>query len=115
MGKIHNVCVFSSSDRVRRRKILDDLSAWTIQLGMTRRHSHSLFGRKVKVEKIIRHEMYNNGPIQHDHDIALFKVSNECSYVTRAEIVSITGYGHWTVSVCYFLIKIYARICLFFS
>jgi len=60
-------CVF-------RRKILGDLSEWTIQLGMTRRHSHSFFGRKVKVEKIIRHEMYNNGPVQHDHDIALFKV-----------------------------------------
>jgi len=60
---------------ISRRKILDDLSEWTIQLGMTRRHSHSFFGRKVKVEKIIRHEMYNNGPVQHDHDIALFKVS----------------------------------------
>jgi len=65
-----------------RRKILGDLSEWTIQLGMTRRHSHSFFGRKVKVEKIIRHEMYNNGPVQHDHDIALFKVYNTYAYNT---------------------------------
>ncbi|XP_025409654.1 atrial natriuretic peptide-converting enzyme isoform X2 [Sipha flava] len=61
-------------------KILDDLSEWTIQLGMTRRHSHSFFGRKVKVEKIIRHEMYNNGPVQHDHDIALFKLSEKLTF-----------------------------------
>ncbi|KAL4121979.1 hypothetical protein QTP88_014394 [Uroleucon formosanum] len=62
------------------RKILGDLSEWTIQLGMTRRHSHSFFGRKVKVEKIIRHEMYNNGPVQHDHDIALFKLSEKLTF-----------------------------------
>jgi hypothetical protein len=68
------VCVF-------RRKISGDLSEWTIQLGMTRRHSHSFFGRKVKVEKIIRHEKYNNGPVQHDHDIALFKVPNQPMFV----------------------------------
>lgn len=57
--------------------MLDDLSEWTVQLGMTRRHSHSFFGRKVKVEKIIRHELYNIGPVQHDHDIALFKVGTK--------------------------------------
>ncbi|KAL5242702.1 hypothetical protein ACI65C_010112 [Semiaphis heraclei] len=62
------------------RNILGDLSEWTIQLGMTRRHSHSFFGRKVKVEKIIRHEMYNNGPVQHDHDIALFKLSEKLTF-----------------------------------
>lgn len=67
--------VYNLLGRVFSRKILGDLSEWTIQLGMTRRHSHSFFGRKVKVEKIIRHEMYNNGPVQHDHDIALFKVT----------------------------------------
>ncbi|XP_050424656.1 atrial natriuretic peptide-converting enzyme [Adelges cooleyi] len=62
------------------RNTLDDFSEWTIQLGMTRRHSHSFFGRKVKVEKIIRHEKYNNGPVQHDHDIAIFKLSERLTF-----------------------------------
>ncbi|XP_050520113.1 atrial natriuretic peptide-converting enzyme [Daktulosphaira vitifoliae] len=64
----------------RSISISDDLNEWTIQLGMTRRHAHSFFGRKVKVEKIIRHEMYNIGPVQHDNDIAIFKLSEKLTF-----------------------------------
>ncbi|VVC44556.1 SRCR domain,Low-density lipoprotein (LDL) receptor class A repeat,Peptidase S1A, chymotrypsin [Cinara cedri] len=63
------------------KKVLDDLTEWTIQLGMTRRHSHSFFGSKMKVAKIIRHEKYNNGgPVQHDNDVALFKLSEKLRF-----------------------------------
>lgn len=68
------LCIVVLNCRVFRKKVLDNLDEWTIQLGMTRRHSHSFFGRKMKVAKIIRHEKYNNGAVQHDNDVALFKV-----------------------------------------
>lgn len=46
---------------------------WTIQLGMTRRSSHSYFGQKLKVQRVIPHPEYNQG-IPHNNDIALFQV-----------------------------------------
>lgn len=47
---------------------------WTIQLGMTRRSSHSYYEQKLKVQRVISHPEYNRG-IPHDNDIALFQVS----------------------------------------
>ena len=47
---------------------------WTVQLGMTRRSSHSYFGQKLKVARVIRHPLYDRG-IPHNNDIALFQVS----------------------------------------
>lgn len=51
-----------------------DLSGWTIQLGITRRHAHSYFGQRMKVKRVVPHPMYNQG-IAHDNDVALFQVS----------------------------------------
>jgi hypothetical protein len=46
---------------------------WTIQLGITRRHAHSYFGQKMKVQRVVPHPMYNMG-VAHDNDVALFQV-----------------------------------------
>lgn len=40
---------------------------------MTRRSSHSYFGQKLKIQRVIPHPSYNQG-IPHDNDIALFQV-----------------------------------------
>lgn len=53
---------------------LRNLNDWTIQLGMTRRHSHAHYGQKIKVKKVIPHPQYND-IVAHDNDIALFQVS----------------------------------------
>lgn len=50
-----------------------NLNDWTIQLGMTRRHSHAHYGQKIKVRKVIPHPQYND-VVAHDNDIALFQV-----------------------------------------
>lgn len=52
---------------------LNNINDWTIQLGITRRKSHTYFGQKVKVERIIPHPLYNVD-IMHDNDIALIQV-----------------------------------------
>jgi atrial natriuretic peptide-converting enzyme len=52
---------------------LQSLSEWTIQLGMTRRHSHAHYGQKIKVKKVIPHPQYSQY-VAHDNDIALFQV-----------------------------------------
>lgn len=52
---------------------LHHISSWTIQLGITRRHSHTYYGQKVKVQRVIPHPHYNLEVI-HDNDIALFQV-----------------------------------------
>jgi Trypsin len=54
---------------------LRNLNDWTIQLGMTRRHSHAHYGQKIKVKKVIPHPHYND-VVAHDNDIALFQVSS---------------------------------------
>lgn len=51
-----------------------DVSGWTIQLGITRRHAHSFYGQKMKVKRVVPHPMYNLG-VAHDNDVALFQVS----------------------------------------
>jgi hypothetical protein len=54
---------------------LRNLNDWTIQLGMTRRHSHAHYGQKIKVKRVIPHPQYNDF-VAHDNDIALFQVSS---------------------------------------
>lgn len=55
---------------------LRNLNDWTIQLGMTRRHSHAHYGQKIKVKKVIPHPQYND-LVAHDNDIALFQVGKK--------------------------------------
>lgn len=50
-----------------------NVNDWTIQLGITRRHSHTYYGQRVKVKTVIPHPLYNLY-IPHDNDIALFQV-----------------------------------------
>lgn len=50
-----------------------DVSGWTIQLGITRRHSHTYLGQKLKVRRVVPHPNYNMG-VAHDNDVALFQV-----------------------------------------
>ncbi|KAF6214052.1 hypothetical protein GE061_011783 [Apolygus lucorum] len=56
-----------------------DTSGWTIQLGITRRHSHSFFGQKAKVKRVVPHPQYNIG-INHDNDVALFQLQNKVAF-----------------------------------
>lgn len=58
-------CIFSYSD----------VTGWTIQLGITRRHSHTYLGQKLKVKRVVPHPEYNLGFAQ-DNDVALFQVLN---------------------------------------
>lgn len=52
---------------------LRNINDWTIQLGITRRQSHSYYGEKVKIQRVVPHPAYNS-EITHDNDIALFQV-----------------------------------------
>lgn len=61
-----------------------DLSGWTVQLGITRRHAHSYFGQKMKIKRVVPHPMYNQG-VAHDNDVALFQVNTCYSLTGRAE------------------------------
>ncbi|XP_056646933.1 atrial natriuretic peptide-converting enzyme [Diorhabda sublineata] len=56
-----------------------DVSGWTIQLGITRRHAHSFYGQKMKVKRVVPHPMYNIG-VAHDNDVALFQLSNRVTF-----------------------------------
>lgn len=49
------------------------MGGWQIQLGLSRRHSHSFYGQKIGVKRVVPHPMYNLG-IAHDNDVALFQV-----------------------------------------
>lgn len=60
-----------------------DLSGWTVQLGITRRHAHSYFGQKMKIKRVVPHPMYNQG-VAHDNDVALFQVNTCYSLTDRA-------------------------------
>ncbi|XP_011639494.1 atrial natriuretic peptide-converting enzyme-like, partial [Pogonomyrmex barbatus] len=51
-----------------------EISGWTIQLGITRRLSHTYLGQKLKVKRVIPHPNYNLG-VAHDNDVALFQVN----------------------------------------
>lgn len=50
-----------------------EVSGWTIQMGITRRHAHTYLGKKLKVEMVVPHPGYKT-EANHDNDIALFKV-----------------------------------------
>lgn len=78
------VCLFKTleSHRILRdinliwnyfSKSLHNINNWTIQLGITRRNSHTYYGQKVKVQRVIPHPQYNLD-VMHDNDIALFQV-----------------------------------------
>uniref|UniRef100_A0A182Q4B6 Scavenger receptor class A n=1 Tax=Anopheles farauti TaxID=69004 RepID=A0A182Q4B6_9DIPT len=56
-----------------------NVNDWTIQLGITRRHSHTYYGQKVKVKTVIPHPMYNL-QIPHDNDIALFQLATRVAF-----------------------------------
>lgn len=50
-----------------------DVTGWTIQLGITRRHSYTYLGQKLKVKRVVSHPNYNLEVAQ-DNDVALFQV-----------------------------------------
>ncbi|KYN29072.1 Atrial natriuretic peptide-converting enzyme [Trachymyrmex cornetzi] len=56
-----------------------EVSGWTIQLGITRRLSHTYLGQKLKVKRVIPHPYYNLG-VAHDNDVALFQLEKRVQY-----------------------------------
>ncbi|XP_044256972.1 atrial natriuretic peptide-converting enzyme isoform X1 [Tribolium madens] len=56
-----------------------DVSGWTIQLGITRRHAHAFYGQKMKVKNVVPHPLYNLG-VAHDNDVALFQLSSRVDF-----------------------------------
>lgn len=58
---------------------LRNINDWTIQLGITRRHSHTYYGQKVKVRNVIPHPQYNSN-VAHDNDIALFQLATRVAF-----------------------------------
>ncbi|XP_046620350.1 atrial natriuretic peptide-converting enzyme-like isoform X1 [Neodiprion virginianus] len=56
-----------------------DVSGWTIQLGITRRHAHTYLGQKVKVKRVVPHPNYNLG-VAHDNDVALFQLDSRVQF-----------------------------------
>lgn len=56
-----------------------DVTGWTIQLGITRRHAHSYYGQKMKVRRVVPHPAYNVG-VAHDNDVALFQLSSRVTF-----------------------------------
>lgn len=55
----------------------NNYSGWTIQLGMTRRNSHSFFGQTIKVKTVLQHPDYN---MAHDNDVALFQLKEKVKF-----------------------------------
>uniref|UniRef100_A0A182PDL4 Scavenger receptor class A n=1 Tax=Anopheles epiroticus TaxID=199890 RepID=A0A182PDL4_9DIPT len=68
-------CIGNSPTSHTMRNVND----WTIQLGITRRKSHTYYGQKVKVKTVIPHPMYNLH-IPHDNDIALFQLATRVAF-----------------------------------
>ncbi|XP_063697849.1 uncharacterized protein LOC134828792 [Culicoides brevitarsis] len=58
---------------------LRDVKDWTIQLGITRRHTHSYYGQEVGVRMAIPHPQYD-AYIAHDNDIALFQLVSRVAF-----------------------------------
>ncbi|XP_076228713.1 uncharacterized protein LOC116431886 isoform X2 [Nomia melanderi] len=56
-----------------------DVTGWMIQLGITRRHSHTYFGQKLKVKRVVPHPNYNMG-IANDNDVALFQLEKPVQF-----------------------------------
>lgn len=76
-----------------------DLSGWTVQLGITRRHAHSYFGQKMKIKRVVPHPMYNQG-VAHDNDVALFQVNTCYSLTGRAERCLMFSLGSVATACC---------------
>lgn len=74
---VNALCNFDTLDSVfynfYSQSSQSNADGWTIQLGITRRHAHSYFGQKMKVQRVVPHPMYNMG-VAHDNDVALFQV-----------------------------------------
>ncbi|BES92710.1 serine protease [Nesidiocoris tenuis] len=70
-----------------------ETSGWTIQLGITRRHSHSYMGQKAKVKRVVPHPQYNIG-IAHDNDIALFQLQHKVTFHEHLRPVCLPEPGH---------------------
>lgn len=71
-------------------KSLHNINSWTIQLGITRRNSHTYYGQKVKVQRVLPHPHYNF-EVMHDNDIALFQVniiSSDICYILAAQFIN---------------------------
>ncbi|XP_055316138.1 serine protease 41-like [Sitodiplosis mosellana] len=60
-------------------KSLHSINSWTIQLGITRRNSHTYYGQKVKVQRVLPHPQYNLD-VMHDNDIALFQLATRVAF-----------------------------------
>ncbi|XP_076753401.1 uncharacterized protein LOC143424905 [Xylocopa sonorina] len=56
-----------------------DVTGWTIQLGITRRHSHTFLGKKLKIKRVVPHPNYNLG-VAHDNDVALFQLERRVQF-----------------------------------
>ncbi|CAK9832349.1 Atrial natriuretic peptide-converting enzyme [Anthophora retusa] len=56
-----------------------DVTGWTIQLGITRRHSHTYLGQKLRVKKVVPHPNYNMG-VSQDNDVALFQLEKRVQF-----------------------------------
>ncbi|XP_076684868.1 uncharacterized protein LOC143377485 [Andrena cerasifolii] len=56
-----------------------DVSGWMIQLGITRRHSHTYLGQKLKVKRVVPHPSYNLD-VAHDNDVALFQLEKRVQF-----------------------------------
>ncbi|XP_046818808.1 uncharacterized protein LOC124424171 isoform X1 [Vespa crabro] len=73
--------VLTASHCVGKKNIysLSDVSGWTIQLGITRRHSHTYLGQKLKIKRVIRHPDYSLGVV-HDNDVALCQLEKRVQF-----------------------------------
>ncbi|XP_017789542.1 PREDICTED: atrial natriuretic peptide-converting enzyme-like [Habropoda laboriosa] len=56
-----------------------DVTGWTIQLGITRRHTHAYLGQRLKVKKVVPHPDYNMRVAQ-DNDVALFQLEKRVQF-----------------------------------
>ncbi|KZC07370.1 Atrial natriuretic peptide-converting enzyme, partial [Dufourea novaeangliae] len=56
-----------------------DVSGWTIQLGITRRQSHTYLGQKLKVKRVVPHPNYNV-VVANDNDVALFQLEKRVQF-----------------------------------
>ncbi|XP_058798325.1 atrial natriuretic peptide-converting enzyme-like [Phymastichus coffea] len=56
-----------------------EVSGWTIQLGITRRNSHTYLGKKLRVKRVVPHPNYNLGAA-HDNDVALFQLEHRVEF-----------------------------------
>ncbi|PNF19617.1 hypothetical protein B7P43_G03230 [Cryptotermes secundus] len=71
--------VLTASHCVGNQSSQSNADGWTIQLGITRRHAHSYFGQKMKVQRVVPHPMYNMG-VAHDNDVALFQLKSRVAF-----------------------------------